>query len=170
MAAVLGIVRGHKGAIKIHSEPGKGTTFKILLPAGPLLAELAAQAPPAEAWRGSGTILLVDDEETVRTVGAELLEEMGFQVLTAEDGGQALEVYRQHPDIRLVLLDLTMPRMDGEQAFRELRQMDPQVQVILASGFSEYEVNQKFTGKGLVAFVQKPYRLAGLREALQNIN
>jgi PAS domain S-box-containing protein len=169
MAAVLGIVRGHKGAIKIHSEPGKGTTFKILLPAGPVSAELSVLEAPVDAWRGSGTALLVDDEETVRTVGAEMLEEMGFQVLTAEDGRQALDVYRQHPGIRLVLLDLTMPRMDGEQTLRELRQMDPAVQVILASGFSEQEVGQKFVGQGLVAFIQKPYRLAGLRGVLQNL-
>jgi PAS domain S-box-containing protein len=170
MAAVLGIVRGHRGAIQIHSEPGQGTSFKVLLPAAvSMTGGMPGGEPPAEAWHGSGTVLLVDDEETIRTVGSELLKELGFQVLTAEDGGQALEMYRKHPEIRLVLLDLTMPRMDGEQAFRELRKMDPQAQVILASGFSEHEVGQKFVDTGLVAFVQKPYRLAGLREALQKI-
>jgi PAS domain S-box-containing protein len=169
MAAVLGIVRGHKGAIKVYSEPGKGTTFKILLPGGALSTEMANQEPQAEAWTGSGTILLVDDEETVRTVGSEMLKELGFQVLTAEDGGQALVVYREHPEIRLVLLDLIMPHMDGEQAFRELRQMDPQVPVILSSGFSEYEVHQKFAGNDRIDFIQKPYRLTALRETLQNI-
>jgi len=98
-----------------------------------------------------------------------MLRELGFQVLTAEDGGQALEVYRGHPEIRLVLLDLIMPHMDGEQAFRELRQMDPQVPIILSSGFSEYEVNLKFTGNDRIDFIQKPYRLTALRETLQNI-
>lgn len=170
MAAVMGIIRGHKGAIKVYSEPGKGTTFKVLLPAGEQSARLARNENGGDSWRGSGTVLLVDDEETILDIGREMLQELGFDVLTACDGREALEVYLSHrKEISVVVLDLTMPHIDGEQCFRELRQIDPAVQVIMSSGFSESEVTQKFVGKGLAGFVQKPYRLAELSKALREI-
>jgi CheY-like chemotaxis protein len=169
MAAVLGIVRGHNGAIKVYSEENKGTTFKILLPAGSRPAELFNGAQHLNNWQGTGKVLLVDDEETVRGIGVEMLAEVGFEAITATDGRDALEKFRQHPDICAVILDLTMPKMDGEQCFRELRQLDPAVKVIMSSGYSEQEVTQKFIGKGLVGFIQKPYKLSTLREVLQQI-
>lgn len=168
MAAVMGIIRGHKGAIKVYSEPGKGTTFKVLLPAGDQSARLARTENGSDSWRGSGTALLVDDEETIRDIGREMLQELGFDVLTACDGREALQVYLSHrKEISVVVLDLTMPHLDGEQCFRELRQIDPAVQVIMCSGFSESQVTQKFVGKGLAGFVQKPYKLAELSKALR---
>jgi CheY-like chemotaxis protein len=170
MAAVLGIVRGHRGAIKVYSEPGKGTTFKVLLPAGSGHAERVRQAgTPAEpVWRGSGTLLLVDDEETIRALGSEMLEMLGFHVLTACNGREALDVYQAHGEkIRAVVLDLTMPRMDGEEAFRELRRIKPDVRVVMSSGYNEQEVSERFIGKGLAGFVQKPYNLAALGAALR---
>ncbi|MBT0663613.1 response regulator [Geobacter pelophilus] len=167
MAAVLGIIRGHHGAIKVYSEPGKGSNFKILLQASEQPAELCGQDPAInDTWKGSGTVLLVDDEETVRDIGSEMLQELGFKVVTATDGQEALDIYASRPDIVLVLLDLTMPHMDGEQCFRELRLLNPNVRVVISSGYSELEVTQKFAGKGLAGFVQKPYRLAALREKL----
>ncbi len=169
MAAVLGIVRGHKGAVKVYSEPGKGSTFKILLPASCKPAEIFNLGPQNDHWRGSGTVLLVDDEETIRGVGAEMLKELGFNVVTANDGREAIEVYKARTDISFVILDLTMPHMDGEQCFRELRLLNPDVKVILSSGFSELEVTQKFVGKGLAGFIQKPYKLSVLCEGVMEM-
>jgi CheY-like chemotaxis protein len=169
MAAVLGIVRGHKGAIKVYSEPGKGTTFKILLPASGKVPETVTDESPGGNWQGSGTVLLVDDEETVRGIGADMLQELGYTVITANNGREALELFLQTPDISFVILDLTMPHMDGEQCFRELRQLQPDIKVIISSGFNEHEVTQKFVGKGLAGFIQKPYRFSVLRNAVKNI-
>jgi len=169
MAAVLGIIRGHKGAIKVYSEESKGSSFKILLPAGERPAELRDEALHDEQWKGAGVALLVDDEETILDIGSEMLRELGFEVVTAPDGERALQVYGSGDDISVVVLDLTMPHMDGEQCFRELRLMNPQVKVIMSSGFSEHEVTQKFAGKGLAGFVQKPYKLSSLRNALRGI-
>ena len=114
-------------------------------------------------------ILLVDDEESLRVIGAEMLQELGCQVVTAGDGKDALQKYREHADISLVILDLTMPHMDGEQCFRELRQLDPGVKVIMSSGFNEHEVSQKFAGKGMAGFVQKPYKLSELKAIISTI-
>lgn len=166
MAAVLGIVRGHKGAIKVYSEPGKGTTLKILLPASGKPAEIFNVESCKDDRQGSGTVLLVDDEETVLAVGTEMLRVLGLQVITASDGIQALEQFKSNPDIDLVILDLTMPRMDGERCFSELRQLKPDIKVIMSSGYNEQEVTEKFEGKGLTGFIQKPYKLSMLQEAL----
>ena len=170
LAAVLGIVRGHKGALRLHSEVGKGTTFEILFPASDAdAASLAHKNGAAKSdWHGEGTVLLVDDEETIRTLGARILTSLGFTVLTATDGCEALALYAEHRDeIRLVLLDLTMPRMDGEEAFRELRLIDPGVRVVMSSGYAESDIASRFASKGLVGFVHKPYSLAELTAQLQ---
>ncbi len=170
MAAVMGIVRGHKGAIKVYSEPKKGTTFKVLFPADSRPAELFDSQPSPEEWQGCGTVLLVDDEETVRAIGSEMLRELGFKVITADDGRHALEQYKAHDGICLVILDLTMPHLDGEQTFRELRRINSEVKVIMSSGYNESEVTQKFAGKGLSGFIQKPYRMSVFKEVLGKLN
>jgi PAS domain S-box-containing protein len=169
MAAVLGIVRGHKGAIKVYSELKRGTTFKILLPASSRPAEIFNDASHHDDWKGEGTVLLVDDEETVRGIGAEMLRELGFSVITADDGREGVAAFRNNPDISFIILDLTMPHMDGEQCFRELRQIKPDIKVIMSSGYNEQEVTQKFVGKGLAGFIQKPYKLSILEEAIRKI-
>jgi PAS domain S-box-containing protein len=168
LAAVLGIVRGHKGAIKVYSEVGRGTIFNLLFPA---IAEPAGRARLAAAedqWQGQGVVLLVDDEAGVRETGQQLLEWLGFTVLTAADGRQALDVFqaRAH-DIVCVLLDLTMPRMDGEETFRELRRLRTDARVVLSSGYNQQDVTQRFAGKRLAGFIQKPYRLEDLRRTLR---
>ena len=171
MAAVLGIVRGHRGAITIASEPGKGTSFRLLLPVqGNFSAAKPRESAPVKPAAGSGTVLLVDDEEMILTLGRDMLENLGYEVLTAENGAVALEIFRQRQgEIACVLLDLTMPLLDGEQTFRELRRIDAKVQVIMSSGFNEQEVTRRFDGKGLAGFIQKPYQYAQLSRMLQQV-
>ena len=170
LSAVLGIVRGHQGALKVQSEPGKGTSFKVLFPAAPQEVPTPPRSgePKPGLWKGAGTILLVDDEESVRTMGRRMLERSGFQVLTAADGRAALEIYRaRRGEIALVLLDLTMPDLDGEETFHELRQIDPNVRVVMSSGYTESEIIPRFAGQGLTGFLQKPYTTAALMECLR---
>jgi PAS domain S-box-containing protein len=172
LAAVIGIIRGHQGALKVYSEPGRGSTFKILLPrAGDAVAPAGTSAPPRDTgWRGQGTVLVADDEETVRTVSALVLESLGFSVVLATDGREALEKYRAEPArYALVLLDLTMPHMDGEETFRQLRHLNPGVKVVLMSGFNQQEAVSRFTGKGLAGFVQKPFSADGITAAVREV-
>ncbi|ABL00506.1 hybrid sensor histidine kinase/response regulator [Pelobacter propionicus] len=171
MAVTLGIVRGHRGAITVESEKGRGTTFRILLPA---CEQTPVQAPPSshrgEKWRGSGTVLLVDDEETIRAVGKAMLSLLGFRVITAVDGQDALELFRRNrTDIDCVLLDLTMPRMDGEQTFQELRRIEPGIRVVICSGYSEQDIAARFMSQGLAGFIQKPYKLSDLEWAMKDL-
>ena len=173
LAAVLGIVRAHKGAIKVYSEFGKGTTFKVLFPALDMEEKRVQPHAPSlsDNWRGKGVILLADDEESLRALGAMMLERLGFTVLTAVDGRDALELYRKRQnEISLVVLDLTMPHMDGAQAFGELRRINPDIRVILASGYSEEDVAARFAGKRLSGVLQKPYSLVKLRELLMKVS
>jgi PAS domain S-box-containing protein len=169
LAAVLGIVRGHKGGLKVYSEPGKGTTFKLFFPVATGKAQDSTSPFPIPAgFRGSGTVLIADDEETVRTVAARMLERLGFAVVLAADGREAVEKFRAEPDrYSFVLLDLTMPRLDGEETFRQMRQIRPGVRVILTSGFNQQEAVMRFTGKGLAGFIQKPFELTKLTQVVR---
>jgi len=169
MAAVLGIVRGHRGAITVYSEPGKGTSFKVFLPASPdACARSPQKSTPVRPAMGSGTILLVDDEEMILMLGKEMLERLGYRVLTANNGVVALEIFQAHKEtILCVILDLTMPLLDGAQTFRELQSIDQNVRVIISSGFNEHELAGKFVVDGLAGFIHKPYRLVELSRKLQ---
>lgn len=171
LAAVLGIVRGHKGAIRVYSELGSGTTFKLLLPAEQQLEQgLVAPASEPTTWTGSGQALVIDDEENIRALAGHILRKMGFEVKTANDGQEGVEVFREMAAANpLVLLDLTMPRLDGAAAFKQLRQIRPDVRVILMSGYGEQTIDTQFAGKGLAGFLQKPFRLNEVRELVRTV-
>jgi PAS domain S-box-containing protein len=171
LAAVLGIVRGHKGTLKVYSEPGKGSVFKVFFPA------CAAEAPKGTpenvskpAWSSSGSVLLVDDEEVVRNVTQRMLERLGFTVVAVPDGEEAVRLFKDRPDeFACVLLDFTMPGMDGDATFGELRRVRNSVPVILISGYSEQDVTSRFGNRGFVGFLQKPFPLTQLAEKLRTV-
>ena len=174
MSAVLGIVRSHRGAIMVCSEVGTGTTFKVIFRANelldrPLPAERKDQIEGSD-WRARGTILIVDDEETVRAVGRGMLERIGFGVATAADGHEALKVLNAHgEEIVCVLLDLTMPHLDGEEAFSEIRRLHPGIKVILCSGYNQPDTLERLEGRGLDGFIQKPYKMGTLKAKLREV-
>jgi len=170
LAALLGIVKGHRGGIKVYSEPGKGTTFKILFPASSeaLVKEVPQQEPGD--FQSSGLVIVADDEPQIRTMAKIILERMGFEVLQAGHGLECLELFRLHPGrIRLILLDLTMPQMDGAECFRALRELDPALPVILSSGFSEQNILASFESEGPAGFLQKPYLVGALMAKVKEI-
>jgi signal transduction histidine kinase/CheY-like chemotaxis protein len=165
LAAVLGIVGGHSGALKVISEPGKGSCFEALFPAAPDLAEETVEPTPrpAEKARTSRKILVIDDEITVRRTAKLALERHGYEAVLAENGREGIEIFRVlEGKISAVLLDLTMPGMNGHEVLKRLQTIRPDVRVVLSSGFDESEVVQQFSGKGLAGFLQKPYTVDAL--------
>jgi CheY-like chemotaxis protein len=161
LSAALGIVRGHRGAIGVRSELGQGTTFTILLP---VPREVRRPERPSGHTsieyesQGAGTILVADDEEGVRSLVASVLSDAGYTVELAEDGGEAVERLRQLGDqVRLVLLDMTMPILGGAEAATELRRVRPDIPIIAMSGYGDIEVMQHFSQAGIDDFLPKPF-------------
>jgi PAS domain S-box-containing protein len=171
MSALLGIIRAHKGALQLESRPGQGTTFKVYLPVkiGAAGEELSQQETLSD-WKGSGTILLVEDEPQIRMFARELMQGLGFSVIEAANGKEALELYQQNSaDITLVVADMGMPVMDGYEMFRELKKLDPKLPIIISSGFGESDIGSKIPGEAIAGMINKPYNLEHLREVLKGV-
>jgi signal transduction histidine kinase/CheY-like chemotaxis protein len=160
LAAALGIIRGHKGAVRVESNPGGGSIFRVMFPASD--EKPATMVPPVldeKQWLGRGKVLVVDDEEVVRELARRILQGVGFDVVEAVDGLDAVEVFHRHAgELDLVLLDMTMPGLDGANVLGEMQRMDPRVPVILTSGYTETEMVERVTDSAFAGFLQKPYR------------
>nr|WP_320134037.1 cache domain-containing protein [uncultured Holophaga sp.] len=167
LSAMLGILRGHRAGIRIYSELDRGSVFKLFFPAARGAVLPPDYVSPALPIRAEGTILVVDDEPDIRENACIALESLGFTVLTAADGLEAVEVYREYRDeIRAVLMDLTMPRLDGKEALQRIRTLDPKACIILSSGYSEQDIRHTF-GDGMPSgFIQKPYQIKDLQHAI----
>ncbi|MDX8405934.1 MAG: response regulator [Mariprofundus sp.] len=156
MSAILGIIQSHHGAIRVYSEKGKGTTFKVLLPASQ--QQLNPAANEAIVWHAEGTILVVDDEITIRETASAMLEDMGFDIVAVGNGKEAVALYQlRQQEITAILLDMTMPKMDGRACMAELMRINPDVKVIMSSGYSEEHTGEQLNDMQPAGFIQKPY-------------
>ncbi len=176
MAGVIGIISGHKGAVFVDSTPGKGTTIKAVFPVSPNSSQSETETPGSHASQtpkpgvSSKTVLIVDDEEYVLDMCNEMVIKFGYQTLTAENGIEALDLFKQQPNtIDCVILDLSMPKMGGYDTFLELKKTRPDVKVILSSGYEKSEATERFHGQGLAGFIQKPYTVNELRSELERV-
>lgn len=175
MSAAQGIIRAHKGAILVESSPGVGTTIRVLFPiavgseTGQATGEALVDTGAADV-RPADIVLIVDDEEIVREVCTSMFGELGFETVTANGGEEALRIFREQGErFNLVLLDYSMPGMDGIAVFGELRRIRPDIRVLLASGYSEEDVAERFKGVGLNGFIQKPFNLKRLVDEVKRV-
>ena len=165
LAAVGGIVRVHKGAVKVASQPGSGSCFTIYFPVAEESPQPPVAPPAASSEQVCATVLVVDDEETVREIARKALERRGYRVLSAASGLEAVDVYRRHRgDLAMVLLDLSMPGMSGQETLPELHKIRADVPIVVSSGYSEEEAMRLFHGQRVSGFLQKPYTATRLAE------
>jgi two-component system cell cycle sensor histidine kinase/response regulator CckA len=169
LATVYAIIKNHGGIIKVESWPGEGSTFHLYLPVTE--KPVASERSPAYRFiKGAGTILLVDDEDGIRAVGQRMLARLGYEILLAENGHRALEIFRAHGDrIVLVILDMIMPGMGGRETYLQIKELDPQVKVLLCSGYSQDGEAQEIMAQGAQGFIQKPYRLEALSQKIAEL-
>jgi two-component system cell cycle sensor histidine kinase/response regulator CckA len=169
LASAYGIVKNHKGFINVYSEKGKGTTFNIYLPASEKRAAKEKELPE-ELLKGKETVLLVDDEEMILDVGRQLLEKLGYKVLSAGNGKQAIEIYKKNKDnIQIVILDMIMPDMGGGETYDRLKEIDPEIKVLLSSGYSINGQATEILNRGCNGFIQKPFKIRDLSHKVRGI-
>jgi PAS domain S-box-containing protein len=167
LAMVYGTVKSHGGIVKVYSEVGQGSVFKILLPLKSKSLQSSANPLEKKAISGTGTILIIDDEEIIRGLLAEMLEQLGFAVISARDGTEGLEIYRRKwREIDVVIVDMIMPGLTGRETFVEMKKVNPSVRVILSTGFTKEGAVEETLEEGIIWFIQKPYRLEELSEAV----
>ncbi len=175
LASIFGAVTSHFGAITVDSEPGLGTEFDIFLPVIGYYSELPDPETSTDVMKLlSGArhkvVLVIDDEEVIREVAKSLLENLGYDVLLAKDGVEGIDIFIANMDIiSLVLLDVIMPRMGGKETLKKLIKLDPNVNVIIASGFSQSDRTEDFTSIGAKAFIKKPYKQRELLDIIKKI-
>ncbi|MEI6702665.1 MAG: PAS domain S-box protein [Deltaproteobacteria bacterium] len=173
MSAVLGIIKSHGGALQLFSQIGHGSTFKVYLPVsttGITVGEDQTASAPSAPWRGSGTILLVEDEDEVRHIAKALLKNFGFTVLEAVNGKEGLELYQKNAsEISLVLTDMGMPVMDGYEMFHKLKSLNPELPIIISSGYGDTEVSSRIGSDNIAGLISKPYNPDQLREVLKRV-
>ncbi|MCG2759378.1 MAG: response regulator, partial [Desulfobacteraceae bacterium] len=165
-----GIIKNHGGIINVYSEKGKGATFNIYLPASEKEISITKKRSADEITKGLETILLVDDEDMIIDVGKDMLREMGYKVLVARSGEEAIEVYKKHKDIiDLVIVDMIMPRMDGGEVYDKMKEVNPDVRVLLASGYSIASQAKEILKRGCNGFIQKPFNINDLSQKIMEI-
>ncbi len=170
LSAVHGIVRSHNGGISLKSEEGRGTTFTLLLPVSDKVRVSRSTSPATSAWHGTGTVLVIDDEDFVRSVTAKVIAKLGFTPLTAADGAEGVALFLEHrEEIVCVLLDSKMPNMDGKETFQELCRLGVTAPVILCSGYTEEDSTQELYDDGLAGFLHKPYSVEELKNAVREV-
>jgi signal transduction histidine kinase len=162
LAAMLGIVQGHNGAIQVYSELGKGTTIKVLLPIAKEAFELSSELEELRGGDGE-FVLVVDDQEQIRSFITMALERVGYKVVTAVNGREGVEMFERYADsLKMVLLDMTMPVMEGKAAFKEMSRINSNIPVVLMSGYNEEDATNQFAGRSLAGFIQKPFQMQEL--------
>ncbi|MEJ2220502.1 MAG: PAS domain S-box protein [Desulfobacterales bacterium] len=170
LASVYGVIKNHEGYINVYSEIDQGTTFTIYLPASRKKIQKQTEKAVASVALGTGTLLLVDDEEMIIKVGKELLQELGYQVMSALSGQEAIELYKKNADkIDLVIMDMIMPGMSGGETFDRLKEINPEIKVLLSSGYSINGQASKILERGCDGFIQKPFNLIQLSDKIQSI-
>jgi CheY-like chemotaxis protein len=168
LASVYSIVNGHHGYIDVDSSPGKGTKFNVYLPASEEKVQPVVESPQ-ETVEGDGTILLVDDEDMILEVGTEMLGRLGYSVLEARDGKEALEIYQERKaDIDLVILDMVMPHMSGGEAYYRLKEINEHVKVLVSTGRSIEGEPSELLERGCNGLIQKPYNLKELSSKIKD--
>jgi CheY-like chemotaxis protein len=169
LATVYGIIKNHGGFIEVNSKKGDGTTFNVYLPATEI--EVVEEKRADEALvRGSENVLLVDDEDLIIDVGEQILKRMGYTVLVARSGSEAIEIYsKKKDDIEMIVLDMIMPDMSGGEAYDRLREINPDIKVLLSSGYSLRGQAKDILARGCKGFIQKPFNMRELSHKLREV-